>query len=621
MITIRFKLLCVFTVLLSTPISVAAQDINIRLSVKFILDEHGCRPGQTWNGTNCIGCGKWTIEDSIQVAIDKTNEVLRRWGRGYQYVIKEFQYVSGAEQFYDLNDPKGDPVAGDFDRDGSMDDVAIFRLSFGQWVYDFNHNADTDLRIEGWGGEEDSSIAGDFDRDGFIDDVAVFRPSDEKWYYDFDHDGDTDVSTSGWGHEGDLPIAGDFDRDGFIDDVAVFRPSTYQWFYDFDYDGDTDVSTSGWGREGDQPVAGDFDRDGFMDDVAVFRDFTYEWFYDFDHDGDTDLWIGGWGLKDDRPIAGDFDRDGWIDDVAVFRPRGKWFYDFDHDGNTDTSTVGWGNDEKPETCAEDEQGNPIRSEYYGLEDVARSNSTQFLWRDDATNVFIVNSAPWGGAAAIPSSDYDKRDCEGEGHFYELVVITANMASTLWPHELGHHNNLLHPFDTNDGVDDLRRDPYKSSRTCAENVGVLQQTAREDNWKKHEYWDIIYNNMGYWCARPDGGYKEVDANFYDTDVEAPDKSLATLRMTEGQLDRWTDATRRYHPGEVSGFTYFVNRSNTSPPFNGYSADPFPTVVDGVAAANPAGGDIVLIRAGTYEERMTISKPVTLRASCGIVTIGQ
>ena len=93
------------------------------------------------------------------------------------------------------------------------------------------------------------------------------------------------------------------------------------------------------------------------------------------------------------------------------------------------------------------------------------------------------------------------------------------------------------------------------------------------------------------------------------------------MTEGQLDRWTDATRRYHSGDVSGLTYFVNRSNVSPPFTGYSTDPFVTVADGIAKADPAGGDIVLIRAGTYSEAMAISKPLTLRASNGMVTIGQ
>ena len=46
-----------------------------------------------------------------------------------------------------------------------------------------------------------------------------------------------------------------------------------------------------------------------------------------------------------------------------------------------------------------------------------------------------------------------------------------------------------------------------------------------------------------------------------------------------------------------------------------------ITAGMATANPAGGDIVLLRAGNYNEPMTITKPLTLRASRGDVTIGQ
>jgi len=101
-----------------------------------------------------------------------------------------------------------------------------------------------------------------------------------------------------------------------------------------------------------------------------------------------------------------------------------------------------------------------------------------------------------------------------------------------------------------------------------------------------------------------------------------RTINDARMTEGQLDRWTDATRRYNRGEVNGLTYFVDHRNNSSGRDGYSASPYPTVASGVAAANAAGGDIVLIRAGTYNERMTFTKPVTLRTSRGsVVTIGQ
>jgi hypothetical protein len=52
--------------------------------------------------------------------------------------------------------------------------------------------------------------------------------------------------------------------------------------------------------------------------------------------------------------------------------------------------------------------------------------------------------------------------------------------------------------------------------------------------------------------------------------------------------------------------------------GTSAFPFRTVADGIAAA--IDGDIVLIRPGNYDEPRTYTKPVTLRATRGTVTIG-
>ena len=42
---------------------------------------------------------------------------------------------------------------------------------------------------------------------------------------------------------------------------------------------------------------------------------------------------------------------------------------------------------------------------------------------------------------------------------------------------------------------------------------------------------------------------------------------------------------------------------------------------IEARYPAGGDIVLIRSGNYDEQMTITKPVTLRATRGPATIGE
>jgi hypothetical protein len=248
-------------------------------------------------------------------------------------------------------------------------------------------------------------------------------------------------------------------------------------------------------------------------------------------------------------------------------------------------------------------------EYYNLELAAEADPGVFFWRTNAVNLFIVNTASvGGGAAAIPSLPIDAG--------FELVIFTVNVNPTdvLWPHELGHHFNLYHTWG-NDNVADTQNDPTPFQCTmpfgctmggsmeccCATKLANLNAAATTLGWSLPELMNIQFNNMSYHC----------------------NLTLSNIVLTDGQLDRWTDATRQYDflTGEVSGLTYFVDWTNSTAPFNGYSTDPYRTVAGGIAAANAAGGDIVLIRTGAYDEPMTVTKPVTLRPSRGPATIGE
>jgi hypothetical protein len=203
------------------------------------------------------------------------------------------------------------PLAGDFDRDGFVDDTAVFRLDAsdnGRWYYNYDHDGDTDEQRGPWGWAGDLPVAGDFDRDGYVDDVAVYRPTTHVWYYDYDHDGGTNATSGPWGWAGDRPFAGDFDRDGFVDDVAVFRPSTHVAYYDYNHNGTTDENVTHITTEMGLPVAGDFDGDGFVDDVTFFIP-DWEpvslWIYDDNHNGTPDA-AAEWGWEDSLPVAGAF---------------------------------------------------------------------------------------------------------------------------------------------------------------------------------------------------------------------------------------------------------------------------------------------------------------------------
>ena len=154
----------------------------------------------------------------------------------------------------------GRPFALDLDCDGFVDDVGLFNNTSHNWFYADHTMGHPTFTSGPWGDSGGMPVAGDFDHDGCVDDVALFLGSlGGGWMYDFDHDGDTDRTQWTWGESGDLPVAGDFDYDGFIDDVALFRPTTRMWLYDYDCNGTTDKIVGPWGYGGHLPIAGNFD--------------------------------------------------------------------------------------------------------------------------------------------------------------------------------------------------------------------------------------------------------------------------------------------------------------------------------------------------------------------------
>ncbi|HKX46252.1 MAG TPA: hypothetical protein VJP77_06085 [Planctomycetota bacterium] len=250
-------------------------------------------------------------------------------------------------------------------------------------------------------------------------------------------------------------------------------------------------------------------------------------------------------------------------------------------------------------------------EFKDLELAAEAAPSVYHWRTWATNVYVVNSAhEGGGLAPIASNPSDAG--------YELVVITAGTHATLWIHELGHHFNLHHTFGE-DLVADTKSDP-ESTCTVAfgcTNGGNLEcccptklANLAAEGHSPTDYHNLLYNIMSYYGAQDCIGLIQ------------PPHDWPTILFTDGQLDRWSDATRFYAQlqGEVTGFTYFVDKS-WGGASNGYSTGPYKTIATGLASAAAVPGNILLVRSGAYAENLTLSAPVTLRASKGAVTIGQ
>ena len=224
----------------------------------------------------------------------------------------------------------------------------------------------------------------------------------------------------------------------------------------------------------------------------------------------------------------------------------------------------------------------------------KANAAPYAWREQAVNIY-VNQATSG-------AKWKARD---------LIVVGANAAGMGWTqlHEIGHYFDLRHTqggtgvsmrrhsgegytLPGHDNVDDTIKDLPGWSRDEIARQNFFLAYERLMPAQKNLVDDIAENIMSYHFAKP------VRARLH--------------RLTEGQLDRWTDTTLDFCRQPVcGGRTWFVDLHTSGN--EGTSAYPYDSVNLAVAAANCNGGDIILLRPGNYLETVTINKPVTLRAT--------
>lgn len=248
-------------------------------------------------------------------------------------------------------------------------------------------------------------------------------------------------------------------------------------------------------------------------------------------------------------------------------------------------------------------------------ETAARNGSAYRWNDNAINLYFVDGI-CGGKCSFPTGD-------------RIIVLGGcdfSMDEAVQLHEIGHYFDLRH---THEGGSCCNR---TQNPGCSHTFGDdgLEDTiddipcGSQDDLAQHEFGrsyasltaaeqvlvdDTFFNIMSYHNKTPTG--------------------QNVSRLTEQQLDQWTDTANRFRTAVTSARTRFVATSggcinvdgNLNCRWNGsfFEGGPFSSVSSAVSAASV--GDIVLIGPGAYNQQFTITKAVTLRATRrGPISIG-
>ena len=240
-----------------------------------------------------------------------------------------------------------------------------------------------------------------------------------------------------------------------------------------------------------------------------------------------------------------------------------------------------------------------------LEAAAEADKTGFKYRDNAINMY-VNDANGSAVCSFPPND-------------DIILFGQSSRSTSLWHESGHYFNLQH---THAGATERNSNGTACTNgcSCAQLIGgTTDGTA--DTIADHDCWsdanDIAQGNYGLNYSALSAGQKAlVDAVLNNIMSYHSDR----FHLTSDQLDHWTDAANSSRIDDVTGRTRFVATTG-SDLGAGTSTSRYRTLARGVAVAASNGADIVLLRAGSYNEPQTITKAVTLRATRGSAIIGK
>lgn len=231
---------------------------------------------------------------------------------------------------------------------------------------------------------------------------------------------------------------------------------------------------------------------------------------------------------------------------------------------------------------------------------AAANPEMYAWNPNAVNIYINNNNV-AGTCVFPSR--------------QLSIIGAQSSDSaeIALDEIAHYFNLCHTQGCTCGC----CDPFGTG-PCDTVPGDDNVSDTLPDLPCWDFNDIAMHSFGadFGDLTPQQQEQVRDVFFNIMSFHGRNcgtSFLGVSRMTERQLDRWADAASAGSSHVCDGQTHFVDASFSGVE-TGRSSNPYNRIAEGLAAA-AGGGDILLLRGGTYFESLTIQNQVTLRTRRG------
>ncbi|HEY5909170.1 MAG TPA: hypothetical protein VJA21_01050 [Verrucomicrobiae bacterium] len=246
------------------------------------------------------------------------------------------------------------------------------------------------------------------------------------------------------------------------------------------------------------------------------------------------------------------------------------------------------------------------------------------WNHSALNVFLTTFVPGTGAGAFCANCSSGRPSDfianGRTPGPEHGLTTEQWFGAYILHEIGHFFSLTHTFGGTKCYTDALGDcvtPPPGNDEFSDTLGDVQNVSGCNCWTVE---NLAWTNFNRGYSALDATQKVQVDNVWFNLMSYHESWEA--RLTEQQLDHWADTGNTSRLNQLSGVTLFVSTAGNDANSGLLSASPKRQVQAALNSANPSGGDIVLLRPGNYNERITFTRPGTLRAtSAGWATLGR